>query len=193
MILLLALAVGAAPMSSDAVSIQTLHELGRCVAYREPKTARKILAMDFHSKDYQRKLKEMGESSGSCIAPYSKLRSAGLLFAGAVAEGLLKAEVKKADLPGRLAYDPAREAIEARSPTEEMALCTALKAPAATAALLQTEPTTGDEAEAEDVLTPMLRDCLKKDAKIALNRPALRSMLERAAYRIATAPKEAGQ
>jgi len=191
MIAFLAIAIAAAPMNS-AFSVQSLHRLGECIAHREPKTAREVLAMDFRSNEYKQKLKAIGTASSSCIPTNSNLQSAGLLFAGAVAEGLLKTEVKKDELPNRLAYDPARDLIEARSPTEEMALCTAFKAPEATAALLQTDPATAKEAEAEDSLASTLRDCLKKDAKIELNRPALRSMLALAAYRIITTPKGVG-
>lgn len=193
MIAFLAIAVAAAPMSSDALSIQSLQELGECIARREPETARAVLAMDFRSDEYRRKLRAIGKASGSCIPPNSNLRSAGMLFAGAVAEGLLNAEVAEAELPARLAYDPARKVIEARSPSEEMALCTAFRAPEATAALLRTKPATAEEARAEDSLTPVLRDCLKKDAKVELNRPAMRSLLALAAYRIVTTPKAAGQ
>jgi hypothetical protein len=192
MIAIFAIAVAAPPMNS-AFSVQSLHRIGECIAHREPKTAREVLAMDFRSNEYKQKLKAIGTASSSCIPTNSDLQSAGLLFAGAVAEGLLKTEVKKDELPNGLAYDPARDLIEARSPTEEMALCTAFKAPKATAALLQTDPATANEAEAEDSLASTLRDCLKKDAKIELNRPALRSMLALAAYRIVTTPKGVGQ
>jgi len=192
MIFLLALAAVAAP-APDPASIQSLYEVGQCIATRSPQTAREVLAMDFRSSEYQRMLKAIGRGSAPCLAPGTDLRSSGILFAGSIAEGLLKTEFKPADLAADFAFDPARAPIEARNASEEMALCMVMRAPAQTAHLLQTAPASREEADAEDLLAPLLSDCLKKGAKLELNRPAMRSLLALAAYRIVTAPKGAAQ
>jgi len=192
MIFLLALAAAVAP-APDPASIQSLYEVGQCIATRSPQTAREVLAMDFRSSEYQRMLKAIGRGSGPCMAPGTDFRSSGVLFAGAIAEGLLKTEFKQADLAADFAFDPARAPIEARNDSEEMALCMVMRAPAQTAHLLQTAPASREEADAEDVLAPLLSDCLKKGAKLELNRPGMRSLLALAAYRIVTSPKGAAQ
>ena len=192
MIFLLALAAVAAP-APDPASIQSLYEVGQCIATRSPQTAREVLAMDFQSSEYRRMLKAMGSGSAPCLVPGTDFRSSGLLFAGSIAEGLLKTEFKPADLAADFAFDPARAPIEARNDSEEMALCMVMRAPAQTAHLLQTAPASREEADAEDLLAPLLSDCLKKGAKLGLNRPAMRSLLALAAYRIVTAPKGAAQ
>ena len=191
MILLLALA--AAAPAPDPAAITSLYQAGQCIAARSPQTAREVLAMDFHSSEYRRKLKAMGRGSESCLPPGTELRSAGMLFAGAIAEGLLKTELNRADLAADFAFDPARAPIEARNASEEMALCMVMRAPGQTANLLQTAPASREEADAEDLLAPLLSDCLRKGAKLELNRPAMRSLLALAAYRIVTAPKAAAQ
>ena len=74
----------------------------------------------------------------------------------------------------------------------EVGECIATRSPQ-TAHLLQTAPASREEADAEDVLAPLLSDCLKKGAKLELNRPGMRSLLALAAYRIVTSPKGAAQ
>ena len=192
MMLLLALAAAAAP-APDPASIQSMYAVGQCIATRSPQTAREVLAMDFRSSEYQRMLKAMGSGSTPCLARGTDFRSSGLLFAGSIAEGLLKTEFKPTDLPADFAFDPARAPIEARNASEEMALCMVMRAPAQTAHLLQTAPASREEADAENQLAPLLSDCLRKGAKLELNRPAMRSLLALAAYRIVTAPKAAAQ
>jgi len=192
MILLLALAAVAAPVP-DPAAIQSLYQVGQCIAARSPETARRVLAMDFESSEYRRMLKAMGSGSAPCLAPGTDYRSSGLLFAGSIAEGLLKTEFNGTDLAASFAFDPARAPIDARSASEEMALCMVMRAPRQTADLLQTPPASREEAADEDLLAPLLSDCLKKGAKLELNRPAMRSLLALAAYRIVTAPKAAAQ
>jgi hypothetical protein len=192
----LALAATAAPSAPppqpDALAAQAMHNFGACVVDQTPEGARELLGMDYRSKPYEKKLKAMAQGHGRC-APNARLRFNGVLFAGALAEQLLKTDVKAADLPKRLAFDAARETIAARSSTETMALCTVLKAPDASIALFNTEPATHEEGEALHALVPVMTECLTKDMKVEANRPALRSILALAAWRIATTPVRAAQ
>jgi len=194
MIGLLALAAAAAASDTpDRIAIQAVHNYGACVADRSPDGARELLAMDFHSRDYDKKLRRSMKGHAECFPFNGRLASSRLLFAGAMAEALLKSEVRSATLPQQLAYDPARAIIAARSPSEAMALCTVLQAPEATARIFATEPATPEEITAMKPLGSVLPECLKKDMKVELNKPALRSLLALAAYRIATTPTKAAQ
>jgi hypothetical protein len=197
MIAFLALAAAAPaatpPANSDPQSLRALHVIGACVADRLPWDARAVLALDYRTPEYADKLKTIGDRAGRCVRTNAQLRSSGVLFAGALAEAMLKTHVKQKDLASRLAFDPARPAIEARSAGEEMTLCTALHAPKATAALFETRPATREEGEAENLLAPVMGECLQKDTKVEMNRPAIRAMLALAAYRIVNAPKKAAQ
>ena len=182
--------LAAAPAANDAFSLQSLQKMGSCIVEVSPWSARQVLAMDYRTPEYADKLKGIGSGvAGRCMRYSSKFTSSGVLFAGSLAEALLKDQVKRKDLPQRIAYDPTRPAIEARSPGEEMALCAALHAPEATADLLQTEPASAEESQAVSLLAPVLGECLQKDTKVEMNRPAIRAMLALAAWRIATAPK----
>jgi hypothetical protein len=192
---MIALVVFAAVVSgtNDPRSLRSLQDMGTCIVDQTPWVAREVLALDYRSPEYAERIKALGARSTRCMGRSSEFRSAGVLFAGSLAEALLKFEVKRKDLPARIAFDPARRPIEARSPGEEMALCTALHAPEQTAALFRTRPGTPEETQAEEALAPTMGQCLQKDLKVEMNRPAIRSMLALAAYRIATTPKKAAQ
>ena len=69
---------------------------------------------------------------------------------------LASAYEKDGRLSDRIGFDPAREAVTARSGTEAMALCTVLYAPKDTAAVLETKPGTREEIAAMEPLGPVL-------------------------------------
>ena len=184
---ILAFAAAAASQPND-LSVQAVHNFGACVVRYTPRGAERVLAMDYRTDAYREALRRLGLGHDRCVTPGGRLKSQGVLLAGAMAEALLEAEVKEADLPKRLAFDPQRSRIEARGPTEAMALCTALHDPLGTAALFKTEPASRGEKEAVEALSPVLTDCLSKNVKLTVNMPALRSLLALAAWRIVSAP-----
>jgi hypothetical protein len=187
-------AVGADSAQSDDLAVRAMHNFGECIVRQSPSGAvEQLLEMDYRTDEYRKKLRKMAKGHDRCIAGGWKIGSSQLLVAGAMAEALLEAQVKPGDLPQRLAVDPARRAIEARSPIEAMALCTALKAPQPTSRLMSTEPATREETEAMKEIGPVLTNCLTKDVKVELNKPALRAVLALAAWRIASAEPTASE
>lgn len=190
-IALLFLAAAAAPNGNDEQSLIALRDMGWCIVGETPWSVREVLAMDYRTPEYSRKVKDLGSGvGGRCIHRASVLSSSGVLFAGSLAEAMLKANVKRKELPKRIAYDPTRQPIEARSPGEEMSLCAALQAPDLTAALLQTQPATREETQAVQQIAPVLSRCLKQGTQVEMNKPAIRAMLALAAWRIVAASKE---
>jgi hypothetical protein len=184
------LALAAATMPGDeAVSLQSLQDMGTCIVQEAPRDAREVLAMDFESPSYASRLKVIAAGHPNCLGLARRFSSSGILFAGSLAEALLRPYEKDGRLSDRIGFDPAREAVTARSGTEAMALCTVLYAPKDTAAVLETKPGTREEIAAMEPLGPVLAKCLKKDMKVTLNKPAIRSMLALAAYRVLTTPK----
>ncbi len=178
-LLLLVLAAGA----STDIATQAVHNFGACVVRQTPRGAREALALDYRTPEYAEKVRDLAAGHERC-APGARLSFGGVLFAGALAEALVESEVKRADLPAQLAFDPARPKVDARDETEVMALCTAMRAPQATADLFATKPATKEEKAAMQGIAAVLPDCLAKDTKLTLNRPALRSLLALAAWRI---------
>ena len=177
------------PANADDLSVQAMHNFGTCVVQRAPRGAREALSLDYQTKEYDAQMMAVLKGTDYCLGPGGQMKASPLLYAGSMAEALLKSEVPVAEMPGRLGFDPARQVIQARSPTETMALCTVLKAPQATTTLLETEPTTKPETEAMAALGPTLGECLKKDTRLTLNKPGLRAVLALAAWRVATTPK----
>ena len=176
--------------SADDLAIQAVHNFGECIVREAPSgVAEQVLALDFNSEEYRTRLRAMAQGHERCIVGGWRLGSSPVLVAGAMAEALLKSEVKPEELPQRIAFDRARATISARSATETMALCTALQAPQATARLLETEPTSKEESAAVGSIAPVLTECLKKGTQLNVNKPALRALLALAAWRIVTTPK----
>jgi hypothetical protein len=192
-LLALAAAVSTLPAKSEALALQAIHNFGACVVKQTPDGAEQSLTMDFNAKDYQERLRALGIGHDRCVLPDWRLQTSGVLFAGALAEGLLDAKVQPTDLAQQLAFDASRAPIDARSETETMALCTVMEAPQSSAELLQTEPATRREHEAMTRVAAVLPKCLKKDATLTLNPPGLRALLALAAWRIVETPKAPAQ
>ncbi|GAA4758874.1 hypothetical protein GCM10023264_29200 [Sphingomonas daechungensis] len=192
MSLVLALvAVSAGSLSNDQLAVTAMHNFGACVVSETPQGARDILALDYWTEAYDKRMRSIAKGHDRC-APGATLRFNRLLFAGALAEALIKLDAGP-DLSTKTAFNEAREPIPARSPSEEMALCAVLNAPQATAAVLSTSPATKQEVDAMRPLGPVLSECLKKGAMVEINKPGLRSMLALAAYRVLSAPTKAAQ
>jgi hypothetical protein len=191
MIAILAFAAAATGNMPENVAIQAVHNFGSCVVSRTPQGARQLLAMDYRAPDYQTRLRAYLKGHERCIPFNAAIGSREVLFAGSLAEALLKADVKRSQLPQRIAFDPQRAVIAARGPAEEMALCTVFEAPQATARLFETQPATSEEDRAVSHIVDVLPRCLKKQTQLTLNTPALRSLLALAAYRIVTTPRKA--
>jgi glucose-6-phosphate dehydrogenase assembly protein OpcA len=175
----------------ENVAIQAVHNFGACGVSRTPQGARELLASDYRAPDFQARMRAYLKGHARCMPFNGEIGSREVLFAGSLAEALLKADVKRSQLPQRIAFDPQRAVIAARSPAEEMALCTVFEAPQATARLFETQPATSEEDRAVSHIVDVLPRCLKKQTQLTLNTPALRSLLALAAYRIVTTPRKA--
>jgi hypothetical protein len=174
---------------TDRFALQAMQNFGRCVVDQTPRGAREVLATDFRTRDYDAALKRLAKGHNRCL-PNGRLKFGGVLFAGSLAEALLRSEVGD-KLPQQLAFDPARETIAARGDGEAMALCTVLKAPDATAQLLTTDAASDGELQAMKTIAPTLGDCLAKGKKFEMTKPAMRALLALAAWRIVTTPRRA--
>ncbi|MBX3562120.1 MAG: hypothetical protein KF780_09950 [Sphingomonas sp.] len=191
------------PPSSSAQDIRSVHNYARCIARERTQRTRDVLAMDFRDGDYQRALRRLYDPEPRCQEQLGEQeRNRGIrasfnqrLFAGRMAEALLVSDLDGSDLAGRVALDPSRPSIEARNDEELMSLCTVRAAPAETAAIFATAPASAEEAAAVRAITPHIAGCLPAGSTGEFNRPAIRSMLALAAYRLVqhnAAPAAAG-
>lgn len=180
------------PAESSPEDIRRLHEYARCVAQTRPQRVRELLATDFRESAYRRMAERLYRPEPRCWNRLGEAqRSRALrvrfnmrMFAGRMAEALLLSDLAGGDLGSRVAFDPARPSLAARNEEEMMSLCTVLAAPAEVAAIFATEPASREEALAVGAITPRIGACLAAGATGEFNRPAIRSMLALAAYRL---------
>jgi hypothetical protein len=173
----------------DDLSLEAMQNFGACVVRLTPAGAEDVLAMDYRTDAYREKLARLAKGHDRCTRPRTELRFNGVLFAGAMAEALLKEPGKRVLTRLSLAEDIAVP-IAARSPLEAMALCGVMTRPAAVGRLLESDVASDEEAEAIETLSPTLDGCLSGADQAELNRPGLRSVMALAAWRIVSEPKD---
>src|SRR5688500_9280594 len=93
MSLLLSLMFAAAPVTGtkpDDLAIEAMHNFGACVVRTTPAGAEDVLAMDFRTDEYRKKLRRLARGHGRCTRVRTELQFNGVLFAGAMAEALVE-------------------------------------------------------------------------------------------------------
>ena len=169
---------------------------GKCVAKREPRETRRVLLMDFTSDRYDNAIHRLSDEARRDCARASlehgmAMRSAHLLFAGALAEALLEADT--APLNVRLARQAGIGAAS-YSATDKVAQCLVRSLPDQAAALFVTTPGTEAESAAAAPLSQAVPACAHAAgiaSQIELTVPAVRAMLATAAYRLVASAENA--
>ena len=180
---------------SEPKAVQKMHAVGECLGSRQTETAKKVLAADFRSEAYGTLLQLLAELGRDCAAEElgrGALRSGGLLFAGSVAEGVMRKDATLANIGTRTAFQPDLPAIEARNAGEYMAFCVVRADPAMVAQLLGTRPATIEEYQALKSLGPTMSRCVPSQSKSSFTRDALRALLALGTHRLATHNATAG-
>ena len=171
----------------DANSPQARRELEEwagCVARKNPGEAGRVLAMDFTSGAYGRALRMLSESDRDCVRFRGTIRSAGLLFAGELAETLLESDDNP--MVRRLTLAAALPAAQSYSFTDKVAICVVRSVPNDVAGLFATTRGSAEETGVLEALaTPMAMCAQAAGAKkqLAVNPAGLRAMLATASYR----------
>jgi hypothetical protein len=163
--------------------VQMLARFSRCVAHQWPDRARWVLGLDIGTDRYQRELRDLAFGSASCLHN-GGLYFSPVLFAGGLAEQLLRERAALNALPAHVGLDSSRPPVAARDETEVMSLCAVRAAPGEVAALLRTEAASREEGEALAAIAPHFAQCLGTGNQVRLNRIAARSLLALAAYRL---------
>ena len=195
MSLLLSMMLAASPVygaKPEALAVEALHNFGACVARTAPAGAEEVLAMDYRTDAYRQKLSRLAKGHDRCVSPRSQLRFNGVLFAGALAEALVE-QPGRSVLTRLSAAEDANAPVEARSALEAMALCGVMTRPAAAGRLLESEVGSEMEADAMEALLPTMTGCLTEASKAELNKPALRSIVALAAWRIVSTAESKSQ
>ncbi len=196
MSILLAFVIAAAPQpavpppltKAEAETVRALHMVGECLAERQTDRSRAVLALDYRTRNYRDNLRALGRRSGECAEDQlgrATLRSAGLPFAGSIAEALLEKDGLLVDLAGKTGYRADVPAIDARSASEFMAFCVIRKDPAGTAAVLRSDPASPGEAVAFAAIGATLSGCVPKKSELEFSYQSIRALLALGAWRLA--------
>jgi hypothetical protein len=171
------------PGNPDDLSVQAVYNYAACIVETTPRGAEEALALDFTTPAYDKKLRALakGHADSRCMSA-SQIRSRSVLIAGGMAEKLLVKKVDPARFPALIAYDASKPSIAAHDVVEVTAMCMVRAEPAKSWAVFATPPTSREEGEAIQALTPTLQSCVPAGQKMAVNKPGLRALLALAAY-----------
>ncbi len=161
-----------------------LEQWAGCVARNNPGETARVLRMDFTTGAYGRAMRMLSQGDRGCIRFRGTLRSAGLLFAGEMAESLLESD--STPLVSRLAKASAGAATPSYSFTDKVAICVVRSVPNDVAALFATARASAEETASLNALaTPMALCARAASARqpIAVNPAGLRAMLATASFR----------
>jgi hypothetical protein len=158
-------------------AVQQLHRTAQCLVRERTGEVRAVLAMDFRTRAYHRRLQNLGGSRNPCFERF--LATNGVLLAGSLAEQLYLQDHRAAD-PAVL-VSAAR--LDERSRTEALANCVVRQSPAAARAVLDTPPASAEEGAALDALRPAIANCLQGADEARMNRPGLRALVALTLYR----------
>jgi len=162
---------------------------GKCAAEKAPEEANRLLTMDFTSSGYSTGLRLLSQDvarrcARGAVPIGSAMRSASVLFSGAMAEALLEAETTPLNV--RLVRSVGAES-PSYSPTDAVAQCLARSLPDQVAMLFATVPASEAEAAATAPLLQAVPACARAagiEAQVELSVPAVRAMTATAAYRL---------
>lgn len=165
---------------------------GKCAADRQRGEAERLLRMNFTSSNYRTGLRVLSydierRCARGTIERGSVMRSANLLFAGAMAEAIL--ETEEAPLNARLARQVEVE-VTPFSATDSIAQCLARSLPDQVSALFATAPGSEAETAAAAPLSQSVPACARAgrlSGNFELSVAALRAMIATASYRLINA------
>jgi len=163
------------------VARTTVHQFGACVAERSRQLAADILNRDFTTRSYDRGLHRLAATNHDCLRGRGTMRSADLLFAGAIAERLI-AEAPE-PLNVRLARAASRPAPPTYSQGDRIAVCVVRSVPDDTARLFAAEVASDAEFNAVRALELPIRACSAGGPRVEATAAGLRAILATAAFR----------
>ena len=173
------------------LAAQAMYNFAGCVVETTRPGVEKLLAKDYRTAEYRKDVERLAKGHSRC-AIGSRLGFSQLLFAGNLAEHLLVDEFSADALAADLAIDRTAAPIAARTDSEAISMCIAMRAPKDTAALFRTEVMSDAEKAALTAIGPQLSGCVKQGTEFRTNRSGLRALLALAAYHIAVTSKEGG-
>lgn len=177
-------AVAVQPNLDSAEELQRLRDFSACVAESRPRWARRTLSFGYLSDDQAREAAQALTGTDSCIQGETEVvfRTSGLV--GGLAEYFLRSEIERADSE-RLTN--ALATVAPLNASEDLALCVAVRNPAAARELAFSEPGSAVETRAAGQLASHMPPCIERGEKPTVDLQSLRALMSTALYRGVTA------
>ncbi|MGY2735580.1 hypothetical protein [Sphingomonas sp. UYP23] len=187
-LVVLALAAAASPLSAqqlsfdavqpDAAAVRIMEVYARCAVAHDPKRAAEIVNADYRTDAYQVEIRSFAMKERSCVPRAGKLKFQPIVFAGNIAEDLLR----------RRGIDvSALEHAPPPSSPEGPIACVVHTQASQVAELFRTPPASSAETQAVARIQVAMADCLPSGRSPITNKVVLRAMLALVSYRFATA------
>lgn len=161
-----------------------MHSSGACVADRSPELATDVLNRDFQTRSYRAGLDALARHNGDCFRRGSRMRPTSLVFAGAIAESLLKASPQPLNV--RLARASQGPAAPHYSEADRTAMCVVRSVPDDVGRLFAAQIDSDAETEAYRALDVPVRVCAPRGVRLDATPAGLRAILATAALRTVT-------
>jgi hypothetical protein len=158
-----------------------MHRFGSCVVSNSRDLASRTIRSDFTSQRYRSALRQVSQNNSGCFRQSGRLSATGLMFAGALAEALLRQGTTPINV--RLARAADAPATMAFSQSDRVSLCTVRSVPDQAAALFASSPGSEAEQAAIVALAPAVRLCSQGGPEVRATPAGLRAMLATAAFR----------
>ena len=176
----------AAPIEQN----EAAHKFASCIARAAPGEARQFLMMDTMSPSYSAALAAAINGPGEKCKKKAKGLTVGrAIFAGMIAEAMLHARFQPSMSVDDLKVDPRTQRFPVQSAPDTMGLCVVAKAPAATSALIASQPGSAAENRQIQAVRTVAQGCMKPGATLKAGAPLLRSMVSLAAWRMTSVEK----
>lgn len=161
---------------------EVMDAFGRCVARYSAARAAETLVMDFTTRAYRTRLRQLAEANReSCFRRRGRMRADNLLFAGGIAEGLLARD--STPLNVRLARAALGAPPPSFSASDRIAVCVVRSVPDDVARLFATEVASEAETAALAPVAPVVAACNRTGRPFSATHPGLRAILATAAFR----------
>ena len=160
---------------------RAIHAFGRCAAGNSAVLAAETLKRDFTSRRYRSGIDRIVRANVSCYRNQGRMAFSPLLLAGSLAEHLLERSGEPVNV--MLARAAQNTTAAPYTAGDRIVLCAVRSLPDATAALLQSDPASQEEAAAADALQPALNLCAGNGPRLDATDAGLRAMIATAAYR----------
>jgi hypothetical protein len=168
--------------ASSPASLLAVHRFGACIAKASAEKAGRTMSSDFRTAAYKRGVDQLVEANRECSETrnWSRMKTARLLLAGAIAENLIEHDPTPVNV--QLARAALKAAPAAFSPSDGGAICTERTLPDDVGKLFATQPGSTQESEAAKPLQDVLVRCMGGQP-VEINVAGLRAILSTAAYR----------